>query len=448
MDHDIFREYDIRGVVDKQLTDEVVHLIGQGFSSFLAKRNVHRISVGRDCRLSSERFFSIISQSLIKSGIDIVDIGIVSTPVQYFSMIHLDLMGGIMITGSHNPKDYNGFKLSYQKTTIAGKDIQEVYHLIEKRDFVFGEGTITSINVIPDYHRHNIGQIRLGKRKLKVVIDAGNGMASNLAPDALEKLGVNFIPLYCKMDGNFPNHHPDPTVSENLHDLISMVKKEKADLGIAFDGDCDRIGAVDEKGNILWGDQLMVLYSRNILSQNPGATIIGEVKCSVNLYDDIKKHGGNGIMWKAGHSLIKAKMKETKALLAGEMSGHIFFKDKNYGYDDALYAALRLIELMSHSDQTLSQQLSDLPKTYSTPEIRVDSTEKEKFALVERTREAFKLTHDIIEVDGVRVIFKDGWGLLRASNTQPIVVLRFEAFSPESLNEIQASFKAKLNITF
>ena len=273
-------------------------------------------------------------------------------------------------------------------------------------------------------------------------------MASNLAPEALEKLGVNFIPLYCKMDGNFPNHHPDPTVSENLHDLIAMVKKEKADLGIAFDGDCDRIGAVDEKGNILWGDQIMVLYSRNILSQNPGATIIGEVKCSVNLYDDIKKHGGNGIMWKAGHSLIKSKMKETKALLAGEMSGHIFFKDKNYGYDDALYAALRLIEIMSHSEQTLSQQLSDLPKTYSTPEIRVDSSEKEKFALVERAREAFKLTHDIIDVDGVRVIFQDGWGLLRASNTQPIVVLRFEAFSQESLNEIQKSFKKHLNIEF
>jgi phosphomannomutase/phosphoglucomutase len=373
---------------------------------------------------------------MISGGLDVVDIGVCPTPVFYFSLFHLDREGGVMITGSHNPPEFNGFKVCAGKETIYGEEIQNLRKLAEARGFIDGKGSVSFQEIIPAYQDIILRNISL-KRNTKVVVDSGNGSAGAVAPQILRGLGCRVEELYSEVDGRFPNHFPDPTIPDNMKDLIAKVKETGAEVGIAYDGDGDRIGVVDPLGNIIWGDQLMILFVRDILQNHPGATIISEVKCSQILYDEIAKHGGRAIMWRAGHSLLKSKMKEEKALLGGEMSGHMFFADRYFGYDDAIYASCRLLEILSQSEKSIPELLSDVPKTFTTPEIRVDCPDDEKFAVVERVKESFSKEYPIVDVDGVRVLFPDGWGLVRASNTQPVLVLRFEAGSVERLEEIR-----------
>jgi phosphomannomutase/phosphoglucomutase len=342
-----------------------------------------------------------------------------------------------MITGSHNPSEFNGFKICVDKETLYGKQIQDLRKLMEVKKFASGSGAVTFQEIIPAYQNYFLKNIRL-KRKVQVVMDSGNGTAGLVAPKILRDLGCQVLDLYSLVDGRFPNHHPDPTIPENLKDLIAKVKETGAEVGIAYDGDADRIGVADHLGNIIWGDQLLILFAREVLRDHPGATIVSEVKCSQNLYDDIAKHGGRSIMWRAGHSLLKSKMKAEKALLGGEMSGHIFFADRYFGYDDGIYASCRLLEILAQSGKTIPDLLSDVPKTFTTPEIRIDCPDDQKFELVERVKESFRKEYPIVDVDGARVLFPDGWGLVRASNTQPALVLRFEARSPERLREIRA----------
>ncbi|HUO31932.1 MAG TPA: phosphomannomutase/phosphoglucomutase [Bryobacteraceae bacterium] len=428
----IFREYDIRGIADDELRDVDVEVLGRAVGTYLRRHGGHRVNLCRDCRLSSERLRNALLCGLQASGCQVRDIGVAPTPLLYYSVFHLQSDAAVMITGSHNPPEYNGFKIVCGSSTIHGDQIQEIHKLIERRDFVTGAGSVTNVDVREDYVNEVAAQFHFARR-VKVVIDAGNGTGGPVMHRLLEKLNCDATELFFEMDGHFPNHHPDPTVVSNLAALAAAVREQHADLGIAFDGDTDRIGAVDEKGNVVFGDRLMIIYAREILSRKPGATFIGEVKCSQLLYDDIRKRGGNGIMWRTGHSLIKAKMKESHAELAGEMSGHMFFADRYYGFDDALYAACRLIEIVAQSGQPLSAQLADLPETFTTPEIRVDCPDAIKFDVVRRVTEQFRGTHSILDVDGVRVLFPEGWGLVRASNTQPVLVLRFEAATPELL---------------
>jgi len=432
----IFREYDIRGVVGKDLTLDVVRTLGQGFGTYMIQLGHNELVVGRDGRLSSKAFEEALIEGLISTGCNVIDIGLCSTPVYYFSLFHLDKEGGMMVTGSHNPPDFNGFKISVGKSTIFGEEIQNLRRLIEKKKFRTGKGNISEKEIIQPYQDYIKKNIHIEK-KLRVTIDAGNGTAGIVAGQLLRDLGCEVEELYCEVDGRFPNHFPDPTIPENLKDLIDRVKKIGADVGIGYDGDADRIGVVDDQGNIIWGDQLMILFSREILKYKKGAIFVAEVKCSQNLFNDIEKHGGKAIMWRTGHSLIKEKMKEEKAVLGAEMSGHIFFADRYFGYDDAIYASCRLIELLSKTDKKLSQLLSDVPKTFITPEIRVDCPDDIKFKVVEHVKEALKKDNPVIDVDGARVKFEDGWGLVRASNTQPVLVLRFEALSESRLQEIK-----------
>jgi phosphomannomutase/phosphoglucomutase len=439
----IFREYDIRGLVDKDLSEEVVRSIGQGFATYVSRQNKRKVVVGRDGRLSSPQFRDLLIQGMVGGGLEVVDIGLCPTPVFYFSLFHLDREGGVMITGSHNPPEFNGFKVCVGKETLHGEQIQELRRIIETQKFESANGSVIREEIIPEYQKYVTSNIRL-QRKMKVVIDCGNGTAGLVAPKVLKDLGCEVIELYPEVDGRFPNHHPDPTVPENMKDVISKVKESEAEVGIGYDGDGDRIGAVDRLGNIVWGDQLMILFAREVLQRHPGAVIVSEVKCSQNLYDDIARHGGRGIMWKAGHSLLKSKMKEEKALLGGEMSGHIFFADRYFGYDDAIYASCRLLEILSQSKKGIPELLSDVPKTFSTPEIRVDCPDDRKFDLVERVKESFRNEYPIAEVDGMRVLFPDGWGLVRASNTQPVLVMRFEAWSSERLKEIRALVEGRV----
>lgn len=436
MNPQIFREYDIRGVVEKDLNSEVVSKLGQGFATYLSLKGKRKIVVGRDGRLSSPSLHDYLVRGLIAGGLEVIDIGICPTPVFYFALFHFNQEGGIMITGSHNPPEFNGFKVCVGKETIYGEEIQNLRRLMEKGNFIQGSGTISFKEIIPFYQNYLLQNIKL-QRVLKIVIDSGNGSAGAVAPQIFRSLGCEVEELYSEIDGRFPHHHPDPTIPENMQDLIARVKETGAEVGFGYDGDADRIGVVDHLGNIIWGDQLLILFARDILKKHPGATIISEVKCSQNLYDDIARHGGRGIMWKAGHSLLKSKMKEEKALLGGEMSGHIFFADRYFGYDDAIYASCRLLEILSQTDQKIPELFSDLPQTFSTPEIRVDCPDELKFHLVEKIRESFRQEYPIVDVDGVRILFSDGWGLVRASNTQPVLVLRFEARSPARLKEIQ-----------
>jgi phosphomannomutase/phosphoglucomutase len=439
----IYREYDIRGVVEKDLTPDIVRRLGQGFGTHMAQLGRKALVVGRDGRLSSKDFSEALIKGLISTGCDVVDVGLCPTPIYYFSIFHLNKEGGMMVTGSHNPPEFNGFKVSVGKSTIFGEEIQNLRRLIEKGEFAVGRGTLSEMAIIPSYQDYIKRNIRLGK-KMKVVIDSGNGTAGVVAGPLLRDLGCEVEELYCDIDGRFPNHFPDPTIPENLKDLIDRVKKIQADIGIGYDGDGDRIGVVDDAGNIIWGDQLMILFSREILKYKPGATFVAEVKCSQNLFNDIEQHDGKAIMWKTGHSLIKEKMREEKAVLGGEMSGHIFFADHYFGYDDAIYASCRLIELLSKTDKELSQLLEDVPKTSITPEIRVNCPDEIKFEVVEKVKEELKKDHPIIDVDGVRVKFEDGWGLVRASNTQPVLVLRFEALTEKRVQEIKKLVEDKV----
>jgi phosphomannomutase/phosphoglucomutase len=446
MDKNIFREYDIRGIVGRQLTDETVGVVGRAIGTFFARNEARRIAIGYDARGSSPRFCELLTTAFTAAGCDVVLIGMVPTPVLYHTVFTHDVDGGVMITGSHNPPDHNGFKICLGKDALFGSQIREIGEIAASGSFTDGEGSVDSIDVLDEYCADIVSRIDLDTERtgpLKVVIDAGNGMGGVTAVPVYRELGVDLIEMFSDPDPEFPNHHPDPTVTENLADLIEAVRENQADVGIAFDGDGDRLGVVDETGRIIWGDELMVLLSRSVLAERPGSTIIAEVKCSQTLFDDIEAHGGRPLMWKAGHSLIKAKMKETGAVLAGEMSGHIFFADRFYGFDDACYAGARVLEILSKTDKPLSSLLGDIPKTFSTPELRVECSDNAKFDVVKRIAEHFEKTHNVITVDGARILFENGWGLVRASNTQAILVLRFEADSAESLDEIRSEVEGK-----
>jgi phosphomannomutase / phosphoglucomutase len=440
----IFREYDIRGLVDQDLTEEACHLVGQGLGTLVRQAGGRSLVVGRDCRESGPRFAQAFTSGVTQTGIDVVDLGVLPTPLTYFAANTLEVDGLCMITGSHNPPEYNGLKVGVGKTTLHGPEIRSLRELIESGRFTQGRGAVRAQDVVAPYRAYVRQNLRLGPRRLKVVIDAGNGTGGVVAVPLFESLGIEVVPLFIEMDGRFPNHHPDPTVEKNLEQLKRKVLEVKADLGISYDGDADRVGAVDEKGRVLWGDQLMILFSRALLEEQPGAAIVGEVKCSMTLFDDIARRGGRPIMWKAGHSLIKAKMKEEGALLAGEMSGHIFFGHRWFGFDDGIYSSARLLELLSRVDEPLSALLSGVPRTFASPEIRVDCPDDKKFEIVRRAQEYFSSRFQAVTVDGVRVTFPDGWGLVRASNTQPLLVLRFEAATPERLDEIRRLVSGKV----
>lgn len=437
MNTNIFREYDIRGIVGEQLTDETVGILSRAIGTFFAQNNAERIAIGYDARESSPRFCEIISHGLNASGCDVVLIGMVPTPVLYHTAFTKDVDGGVMITGSHNPPHHNGFKICLGNTTLFGSQIQQIKEIALSGVFETVFGSVGSIDVLDDYVADIVSKISFGRRKLKAVVDAGNGMGSVTAVPIYNRLGVELVELFTEPDSTFPNHHPDPTVTENLQDTIRAVHEHQADVGIAFDGDGDRIGIIDETGRIIWGDELMILLSRTVLAERPGSTIIAEVKCSQNLFNDIEKHGGTAIMERAGHSIIKSRMKETGAVLAGEMSGHIFFADRFYGFDDAAYAGARLLEILSKTDKKLSELFDGIPETYSTPELRVDCPDETKFEVVAKVAQHFSQTNKVITIDGARIIFDHGWGLVRASNTQAILVLRFEAVSQEHLDAIK-----------
>ena len=418
------------------MTEEDVVLIGKGVGTFLRERGCSTLTVGRDCRLTSERYSEKVIEGLMSTGCDVIDIGVCPTPVLYFSIKHLEQEGGVMVTASHNPMEYNGFKLCMGLDSIHGKDIQTILKIINGRSFVTGEGSLTTSDVVTPYKEFVENNINI-TRPIRVGVDAGNGTGGVVAVPLMKNLNCEVYDIYCDMDGTFPNHEADPTVEKNMQDLISLVKDKGLDIGIGYDGDGDRIGVIDEKGNIVFGDQLMIIFSREILSRKPGATFISEVKCSKTMYDDIEKNGGRPIMWKTGHSLIKKKMKEENAELAGEMSGHMFFADRYFGYDDAIYASCRLLEILTDTQKTISELLSDVPKTYSTPEIRVECPDDKKFSVVKKATDIFREQYNVIDIDGVRILFDDGWGLVRASNTQPALVLRFEAMTENRLQEIR-----------
>ncbi len=441
----IFREYDIRGVVDKDLTDEVVDLLGKGIGTYFVRHGVKRVTIGGDVRLSTERFRKDLMDGLRSTGINVVDLGPVPTPVQYFSMHTIpDVQGGVMITGSHNPPEFNGFKITMNNAPVFGPMIQEIRALIEKKDFESGSGSYEKQEIIDDYVEYIKKNIKL-ERPVKVVLDSGNGAASLVAHRLLKELGAETIDLFDTPDGHFPNHHPDPTVVKYIQTLIKTTKESDAELGIGYDGDADRIGVVDENGDVIWGDKLMIIFSREILKEHPGAPIIFDVKCSQALPEMIEKFGGKPVMSKTGHSNLKQKMKDLKAPFAGEMSGHVFFADRYFGFDDAIYASARMVELVSRSNKKVSELLADVPKYYSTPEIRAEVESDEiKFKMAEEAKKYFSEHYEVIDIDGVRIQFGDGWGLVRASNTQPVLVLRFEARTPERLEEIQNMVVSKL----
>jgi phosphomannomutase / phosphoglucomutase len=447
-----FREYDVRGVADRDLPDPVVKAVGKAFSSIVSARAGNRrplrIAVGRDCRVSGPRIQAALVDGLRAHGANVTEVGVGPTPMLYFAVNHLRLDGGIMVTGSHNPGDENGLKMMIGTGSFYGRDINELFHMAKAGvDALFPRGTTQDVSVEEDYLKEISGKLKLGPHPCSVVLDAGNGSGGPLGLEALKRAGFKAHALYCTMDGTFPNHHPDPTVPKNLEALIAKVRETKSRVGLAYDGDADRIGVVDADGTIIWGDKLLTLFARALLKVRRNAVVIGEVKCSQTLYDDVAKHGGRPVMWKTGHSLIKTKMKEMNCELAGEMSGHMFFGDRYYGYDDALYAGLRLLEIMTHDPRSLSEMLSDLPKTYSTPEIRVACGDTVKFDVVKRVLERFKARGvQVSEVDGARFSFGEkaelAWGLVRASNTGPLLVLRFEAHSEARLAEIRQDVEA------
>lgn len=445
MNPHVFRQYDIRGHAERDFGDTFVRSLGLSLGTFYAKRDLQRIAVGRDCRLSSPRLHEALCAGLLETGVHVVDIGVGPTPLLYFAVHDLDLDGGIHVTGSHNPPDENGFKMMLGKGSLYGNDIVELRSVMESQSFLRADGgSKQSVDPTPAYVKNAQGDIDLGRRNIRFAIDAGNGAGGPLALETMKSLGLDPVALLCEMDGTFPVHHADPTDPETLEMLKERVLEDGLELGFAYDGDADRVGVIDARGEVIWGDKLMIILSRALLAKHPGATIIGEVKCSQTMYDDIAAHGGRGILWKTGHSLIKAKMKEEEALLAGEMSGHIFFADRYYGFDDAIYATLRILEIVSRSDIPLHEMLADVPQTFATPEIRLDCDDAQKFGLVQQVVEHYRPTHELVDIDGARIQFDGGWGLVRASNTQPVLVLRFEAESQERLNAIRAEVESVL----
>jgi len=458
----VFREYDIRGVVGKDIDKNFAFYLGKSFGTLLRRKkpDAKKVSVGMDARVSSVNLATYIIKGIISMGIDVYDLGLCPTPLQYFSLHHLNLDGGIMVTGSHNPPEYNGFKLSIGKEAIFGEDIQKIRGILENRSWKESPvlGHIENYDILSAYHDFMVERFSYlsGQEygKTKVVVDAGNGTAGIVVPAVLEAMGCEVIRLYCEPDGRFPNHHPDPTVVENMKDLARITEEQGADIGIGYDGDADRIGVIDGSGNIIWGDQLMIVLSRDILKRVPGASIIGDVKCSQLMFDDIERHGGRAIMWKTGHSLVKDKMRKEGALLAGEFSGHIFISDGYYGYDDAPYTTFRLIEIVKKTGLGLHELLADIPHMYYTPEIRVDCPEELKKVRVEgivKRCKDYSMSDSgplhikkIYDIDGVRVVFDKGWGLVRSSNTQPVIVMRFEAEDEQSLTLYRSFMEEEL----
>ncbi len=441
----IFKAYDIRGIVEHELTSEVVKLIGLAIGSESIAKGERGVVVGRDGRLSGLALMDALKTGLKESGCHVVDIGMVPTPLVYFATYTKAASSGVMITGSHNPPEYNGFKIMIAGETLSGDRIQELYHRIQNNNFNKGHGTSTKVDIEQDYIDRVKSDIKLDK-PLKIVVDCGNGVAGNIAPKLFEQLGAEVSKLFCLIDGSFPNHHPDPSKLKNLEDIIKEVIDTGADMGFAFDGDGDRLGLIDNKGNVIWADRQMILYSRDILSRNPGAKIVFDVKCSSLLPKDITEHGGEAIMSRTGHSFIKAKLKETGAALGGEMSGHIFFKERWYGFDDALYTGARLLEIISKTNKTCEQVFADLPDSINTPEINIHFDEQgQQFAAMDKLAENVSFDGaQITTIDGVRVDYPNGWGLVRPSNTTPCLVLRFEADNQETLEEIQETFRTWL----
>ena len=441
----IFKAYDIRGIVGKTLTDEIVYAIGRAIASEAIGRGCRKFVAARDGRLSGPGFVKALSQGMQDSGCDVIDLGRVPTPVLYFATYHLGTGSGVMVTGSHNPPDYNGFKMMLAGETLSGERIQALRNRILEGRLVVGQGSHSTVDLSQAYVDRICSDVHLD-RPLKVVVDAGNGVAGELAPALLRALGCEVEELYCEIDGNFPNHHPDPSQTENLEDLIRAVKEGSAELGLAFDGDGDRLGVVDSRGRIIWPDRQLMLYAADVASRNPGAEIIYDVKCSRHLFNAITEAGGTPLMWKTGHSLIKARMQESNVLLAGEMSGHVFFKERWYGFDDALYTAARLLEILSRDARPVDEIFAALPEDVSTPELRVDfDDDGAHFAFMERFREQANFPGgEVITIDGIRVEFDYGWGLVRASNTTPSLILRFEAENTEELERIQALFRDQM----
>jgi phosphomannomutase/phosphoglucomutase len=443
----IFRQYDVRGIVDRDLTPDVARTIGRAYAAFLVERGVTSgaVAVGRDNRPSGQGLRDGLVDGLTGCGFDVIDVGVVPTPLLYWSLFHEDVVGGIQITGSHNPPQYNGFKLCVGKTSIHGDEIQHLYELAAAGRFPSGQGRVAEHAILDRYVADVVERTGRLSRPLRVIADYGNGVGAVVGPQLLEALGARVTHLFAESDGTFPNHHPDPTVVDNLTDIIAAMKREGADLGVAFDGDADRIGLIDDQGGIVWGDHILILYARDVLARTgTGQPIIFDVKCSQALPDAIRAAGGQPIMWKTGHSLIKEKMKETRAPIAGEMSGHMFFSESFYGHDDALYGAARLLRIVADSGKSVSELLSDVPKFVSTPELRVDVPEERKFGIVADAVAYFRARYDVVDVDGVRVLFGDGWGLIRASNTQPVLVMRFEARSEARLAAIRAEMESWL----
>ena len=442
----IFREYDIRGLAEEELNSENVQAIAMAFGTLLKRRGIGRICLGGDVRPSTERIRRDVIEGITLAGIDITDIGVATTPMLYWSLYHYGLNGGIMITGSHNPPEFNGLKLAVGKTTLYGKQIKEIYEMICKNDMEKSnkKGAIFTESINESYINMLVSKTKLGPKKLKVVTDSGNGTAGPVVNEYLKRIGCEVIPLFAEPNGQFPNHHPDPTKRENLKYLIDTVLKEKADVGLGFDGDADRIGVVDDQGNIIFGDILMILFWREILPKHPGAKAIVEVKSSQALVDEIKRLGGEVVWWKSGHSLIKAKMKELNALFSGEVSGHMFFADEYYGFDDSFYAAGRILRILSNSDKKLSEMLSGIPKYYSTAETRIPCSDERKFEIIEKIKESALKDYEAITIDGVRILYPSGWGLVRASNTQPVLVARVEGKTKEDLEKYCKDLKKRI----
>ena len=438
----IFREYDIRGKVSDDFPPELVEALGKGFGTYIKRSGGQEIALSGDVRLTTPDLMEQFKTGVLSTGVDVIKIGILPTPANYYSMFSLGVAGAVQITGSHNPPEFNGFKLSRDKKAVFGEAIQEIRVIIEKEDYETGEGTEASYDILTKYKRMIASKIDI-KKRMKVVMDCGNAAGAICAPEIFKNLNVDLTELYCDVDGTFPNHHPDPTVKENLADLIDLVKQGSYDIGLAFDGDADRVGVVDETGDIVWADQLLALFLPEVVEE--GDEILYDVKCSQALEEMIVKYGGKPVMWKTGHSLIKQRMSELNCKLGGEMSGHIFFADDYFGYDDAIYVAARIVQTLSRTDQKLSELKAELPKYYSTPEMRLEAeSDEEKFRIAKEAVAYFTENYDCSTVDGVRIKFGDGWGLVRSSNTQPVIVCRFEANTAERMEEIQSIVMNKL----
>lgn len=435
----IFRAYDVRGIADVDLTDPVVTALGRAYGSEVVTAGGRIVVLGRDCRVHGDRLRAAFLEGLLTAGLEVIDVGVVPSPLLYFAVFHHDADGGVQITGSHNPPNYNGFKMMLGKSSLHGEAIQGLRRRIDNGDYAAHghRELVRQEPIFDDYIDYVAGNLELGSRKLKVVVDGGNGTGGPPAVALLERLGCDIVPMYIEMDGTFPNHHPDPTVAENLVELIDQVRATGADLGVAYDGDADRIGVVDEQGEIIWGDRLMIVLSRAVLQQVPGAAIVSEVKCSRTLFEDIAARGGRPVMSAVGHSIIKERMKLEDAALGGEMSGHIFYQHRWFGFDDAVYTTGRLLEILSQHDGPLSSLLADVPKTHVTPELRLACADERKFDVVAEAVAHFKARYPVVDIDGARVDFGDGWGLIRASNTQPVIVLRAEAETRAALASIR-----------